>query len=114
MTPFELELRKDCAVAALCADVLEEPREPWMEISFCRNCEYEKKDHTDEGNCLFAPMKFEAMSPAKYLEFLLPDLRKIYAPAEFPSYLEPSYVSAPYTVGIVTPSSYTICGSIVS
>jgi hypothetical protein len=41
-----------------------------MEMSCCKNCECEKVDHTDEGHCLFAPMKFEAMTPSAYLEFL--------------------------------------------
>lgn len=99
MTPFALDLRKECAVSALAAEVLEEPKEPWMEMTCCKNCECEKTDHTDERHCLFAPMKFEAMTPQAYLEFLsrkMTELAGLQPPAPFkPNQLYPP--GSPYT-----------------
>jgi hypothetical protein len=84
------------------------------EMSHCKNCECAKVDHADGVHCLFAPTKFEAMTPTEYFVFLTRKVDvKNFMPPTPPQkplvYVEPACVWEPYTVNIVSSSSYTLC-----
>lgn len=93
-----------------------------MNIHVCKHCESEKVDHLDDGTCLFAPMKFTAMSQAEYFAFLvrplagnealqkLKQLPNIINVAPMPAYPpfaweSPVYGPTTQTIGYYSPST---------